>query len=93
MINFCYLNFGFNSPKDFKLVYQITVMNLTMISLHVVVCHFCFENFEVEIETDGLFTGKNLEIFDCTVCCNPNKVEYSVWDGIPSIRNVGDGNA
>jgi len=63
-----------------------------MISEHMIVCHFCFETFEAEIETDDFFSGYNSEIFDCTICCNPNKLEYNVWDGKICIVRVSDGN-
>ncbi len=36
--------------------------------------------------------GKNTEIYDCKVCCNPNRLEYVVDDGEIIITNVSDGN-
>ena len=41
-------------------------------------CHFCFERFEVSLEIGSSFIGKNIEIYDCEICCNPNKLEYIV---------------
>jgi len=40
---------------------------------HKITCHFCFEEFEIDIEIHKDFTGHNTEIYDCVVCCNPNK--------------------
>jgi len=53
---------------------------------------FCFEQFEVSLEIGASFTGNDTEIYDCDVCCNPNKLEYEVYDGEININNVGDGN-
>ena len=38
------------------------------------------------------FSGKNTEIFDCEICCNPNKVDTDIYDGEVSSLNVSDGN-
>ena len=43
-----------------------------------ITCHFCFEQFEVSLEIGSSFIGKNIEIYDCEICCNPNKLEYIV---------------
>ena len=43
-----------------------------------ITCHFCFEQFEVSLEIGSSFIGKNIEIYDCEICCNPNKLEYVV---------------
>ena len=57
-----------------------------------VTCHFCFEQFEVDIDTHADFTGHNTEIYDCVVCCNPNKLSYEVNDGEIFSVIVRDGN-
>ena len=58
----------------------------------VVTCFFCFEQFEVSLETSPSFNGNDVEIYDCEICCNPNKLEYEVYEGEIYINNVGDGN-
>lgn len=55
-------------------------------------CHFCFETFEVDLEIAQTFSGHNTEIYDCTVCCNPNKIDYEVYEGEVSGLTVSDGN-
>jgi|TARA_B110000305_G_scaffold210919_1_gene244963 hypothetical protein len=57
-----------------------------------ITCFFCFEQFEVSLEIDTSFTGSDTEIYDCEVCCNPNKLEYEAYDGEITINNVGNGN-
>jgi len=57
-----------------------------------ITCHFCFEQFEVDIEINQEFTGHNTEIYDCAVCCNPNKLSYGIYDGEISSLTVSDGN-
>jgi hypothetical protein len=57
-----------------------------------ITCFFCFEQFEVSLEIDTSFTGSDIEIYDCEVCCNPNKLEYEAYDGEITINNVGNGN-
>ena len=57
-----------------------------------VTCSFCFEAFEVDLEVSDSFHGHNDEIYDCVVCCNPNRIEYDVYDGEVSGIVVGDGN-
>ena len=51
-----------------------------------------FNEIDVDLEIDQSFEGSNTEIYDCTVCCNPNKLQYTVTNG--SIMNVlvSDGN-
>ena len=44
----------------------------------VITCFFCFEQFEVSLEISTSFTGSNIEIYDCVICCNPNKIDYGV---------------
>ena len=58
----------------------------------VITCFFCFEQFEVSLEVGESFDGNISEIYDCEVCCNPNKLDYEVYDGEIKINNVGDGN-
>ena len=58
----------------------------------VITCFFCFEQFEVSLEISTSFTGNNIEIYDCEICCNPNKLDYVVYDGEININNVSDGN-
>ena len=36
--------------------------------------------------------GHNTEIYDCTVCCNPNKLSYEVYDGEINSLTISDGN-
>ena len=52
-----------------------------------VTCHFCFEQFEIDIEIGKEFTGHNTELYDCVICCNPLKLSYDVYDG-----EISDGN-
>ena len=59
---------------------------------HSITCYFCFETFEVDLEVDDHFNGHNVEIYDCVVCCNPNRIDYDVYDGEVSGIVVGDGN-
>ena len=40
----------------------------------VITCFFCFEQFEVSLEIGTSFTGNDVEIYDCEICCNPNKI-------------------
>jgi len=53
---------------------------------------FCFEQFEVSLEIGTSFIGNDSEIYDCDICCNPNKLDYEAYDGEINIINVGDGN-
>ena len=55
------------------------------------ICHFCFESFEVDIEVSEEFSGHNSEIYDCVVCCNPNKIDYNVHNGEVSRVVLSDG--
>ncbi|GEM_PF-514420 len=57
-----------------------------------IVCHFCFEQFEIDLEIAETFSGHNSEIYDCVVCCNPNKINYVIYDGEVSDLTVSDGN-
>ena len=57
-----------------------------------ITCHFCFEIFEIDLGIDQTFSGRNSEIFDCEICCNPNKVDTEVYEGEVSSIDVSDGN-
>ena len=57
-----------------------------------ITCYFCFEQFEVDIEINQEFTGHNTEIYDCIVCCNPNKLSYEIYDSEIRSLAVSDGN-
>ena len=57
-----------------------------------ITCHFCFEEFEVNLEIDQGFNGYNTEIYDCIVCCNPNKLSYEVYNGEIRSLSASDGN-
>ena len=46
-----------------------------------ITCHFCFETFEIDLGIDETFSGRNIEIFDCEICCNPNKVDTHINEG------------
>ena len=39
-----------------------------------------------------MFNGRNSEIYDCVVCCNPNKIDYEVYEGDVSNIVLSDGN-
>ena len=57
-----------------------------------ITCHFCFETFEIDLGIEETFSGRNTEIFDCEICCNPNKVDAHIYEGEVSSINVSDGN-
>jgi len=57
-----------------------------------ITCHFCFEEFEVDLGIEQTFSGHNVEIFDCQICCNPNKVDSEAYEGHISSIIVTDGN-
>jgi len=59
---------------------------------YIITCHFCFEEFEVEVEIQDEFAGHNTEIYDCVVCCNPNKLAYEIYNGRINYLTVSDGN-
>ena len=54
-----------------------------------IICHFCFEDFEVFLDT---FDILNTEIWDCEICCNPNKIQYKILENEIIIYKVSDGN-
>ena len=57
-----------------------------------IICHFCFEIFEVDLGIDQTFSGNNTEIFDCEICCNPNRIDTNVYEGEVSSLTISDGN-
>ena len=54
--------------------------------------YFCFEQFEVSLEIGTSFVGNISEIYDCEICCNPNRLDYEVYDGEIMINSVTNGN-
>ena len=71
----------------------MTYLNNTDANEQTVTCYFCFENFEIDLGIEQTFSGKDTEILDCTICCNPNKVDTDIYNGEVSSLNVSDGNA
>ena len=65
---------------------------VTGIQEQTITCHFCFEQFDVDIEIGEEFTGHNTEVYDCVICCNPLKLSYDVYDGEISFFTISDGN-
>ena len=65
---------------------------MTGIQEQTITCHFCFEQFDIEIEICEEFTGYNTEVYDCVVCCNPLRLSYDVYDGEISFFTISDGN-
>ena len=57
-----------------------------------ITCHFCFSEFELDLTVSPDFSGQVTEIYDCVVCCNPNKVVYEVYGGDVLTPQVSDGN-
>ena len=57
-----------------------------------VTCHFCFNEIVVDLGIDQSFEGSNTEIYDCNICCNPNKLQYTVTHGSVINVLVSDGN-
>jgi|TARA_B110000438_G_C15217317_1_gene395722 hypothetical protein len=57
-----------------------------------ITCHFCFEIFEVDLQFNEISYGTISEIYDCVICCNPNKIEYKILNKNIHIIAVGDGN-
>ena len=57
-----------------------------------ITCHFCFSEFELDLAVSPDFSGQVTEIYDCVVCCNPNKVVYEVYGGDVLTPQVSDGN-
>lgn len=57
-----------------------------------IICHFCFSEIEVDLEISQAFEGTNSEIYDCSICCNPNRLQYTVLDNRLINLVVSDGN-
>ena len=57
-----------------------------------ITCHFCFSEFELDLAVSPDFPGQVTEIYDCVVCCNPNKIVYEVFGGDVLTLQVSDGN-
>ena len=55
-----------------------------------ITCHFCFESFEISLEPITEYDG--FEIFDCNICCNPNKVLFRIKDGLIHFIDVSSAN-
>ena len=66
--------------------------NQLELSNQIIICHFCFETFEVNLEVGETFNGRNSEIYDCVVCCNPNKIDYEIYESEISSLVTSDGN-
>ncbi len=58
-----------------------------------ITCYFCFEAFDVQLEVSSENVLKNSEIIDCTICCNPNKIDYEFDENGINILSITDGNA
>ncbi len=56
-----------------------------------IICYFCHEQFIFEINNLD-FKGKNTEIWDCEVCCNPNQIIYEINREQITIYEVSSGN-
>ena len=61
-------------------------------NFQIITCHFCFEIFEIDLEIAEAFSGRNSDVYDGVVCCNPNKINYEVYDGVVTNLIVNDGN-
>ena len=48
--------------------------------------------FEIDLEIAEAFSGRNSDVYDCVVCCNPNKINYEFYDGVVTNLIVNDGN-
>ena len=57
-----------------------------------ITCFFCFEQFEVSLEIGTSFTGNITEIYDCEICCNPNKIVYGIENEKLVRLEVSNGN-
>jgi len=57
-----------------------------------ITCYYCFEEFEIDVELNLDFPRHNTEIYDCVVCCNPNKLSYEIYAGEIRFLTVSDGN-
>ena len=57
-----------------------------------VTCYFCFETFYALLEIGEQFSGVINEIYDCDVCCNPNKLSIVVSEGHITSIQIDSGN-
>ena len=57
-----------------------------------IVCHFCFETFELDLEVHEEFDGWNNEVYDCFICCSPNKIDYEITGCELTGLIIGNGN-
>lgn len=57
-----------------------------------ITCHFCFEPFEVYLEAAGEDSAVIEEIYDCVVCCHPNRLTFRIEAGEAVVLSVDDGN-
>ena len=57
-----------------------------------ITCYFCFETFSAFLEVDPSFTGTLTEVYDCEVCCNPNKLSLSISEGHVLSVEIDNGN-
>ena len=55
----------------------------------IITCHFCFKNFEIILDS---FNKTNTEIWDCEICCNPNKIRYLINDTEIIFIEITNGN-
>ena len=78
------ITYYFSNPNEWQCILSQIYQSIT--------CYFCFETFEVDLEVSESFNGHNDEIYDCVVCCNPNKIEYDVYDDEISGLVISDGN-
>jgi hypothetical protein len=44
------------------------------------------------LEVGPSFTGTLIEVYDCDICCNPNKLTLSVSEGYVSFVEIDNGN-
>ena len=58
----------------------------------IIMCHFCFKTFQVDLGINQIFSGHNTEIFYCEVCCNPNKIVSEVYEDEFNSLIVSNGN-
>jgi len=84
-------NFGIQLLVKRANIFRVSCKMLGETAL-TVICHFCFNEIDVDLEIDQSFEGSNTEIYDCTICCNPNKLQYTVNHGSVINVLVSDGN-
>mgnify|MGYP000871660746 FL=1 len=54
-----------------------------------ITCYFCFEFFYIDIDP---VEKRIVEIWDCEVCCNPNKIDYLFKKNQIIHLDISDGN-